>query len=218
VGEEQDVAGMDLLSRLSTEMVRAQKKYFGRGPSETKSYMLDDFLLIVMRGSQTQAERTMIEFGQENLVREFRQQFENEMTSRLVDMVEDLTGRNVRGYQSQVLFDPEVVIEIFFLKRRPPSRRSRRRRAASSRTRASARPPAERRTRTCRATSKPNDRRGWRAARVAHHPSPRTAASRAVHLTSGGPVTLARHRAPSSPQRWGRPPCRPRGAIAAQDR
>jgi uncharacterized protein YbcI len=114
VGEEQDVAGMDLLSRLSTEMVRAQKKYFGRGPSETKSYMLDDFLLIVMRGSQTQAERTMIEFGQENLVREFRQQFENEMTSRLVDMVEDLTGRNVRGYQSQVLFDPEVVIEIFF--------------------------------------------------------------------------------------------------------
>jgi uncharacterized protein YbcI len=95
-------------------MVRAQKKYFGRGPSETKSYMLDDFLLIVMRGSQTQAERTMIEFGQENLVREFRQQFENEMTSRLVDMVEDLTGRNVRGYQSQVLFDPEVVIEIFF--------------------------------------------------------------------------------------------------------
>jgi uncharacterized protein YbcI len=105
---------MDLLSRLSTEMVRAQKKYFGRGPSETKSYMLDDFLLIVMRGSQTQAERTMIEFGQENLVREFRQQFENEMTSRLVNMVEDLTGRNVRGYQSQVLFDPEVVIEIFF--------------------------------------------------------------------------------------------------------
>ena len=106
--------GEDLLTRLSTEMVRAQKRFFGKGPTSAKSYLLDDFLLIVMRGSQTQAERTMIEFGQENLVREFRQQFENEMTSRLVNMVEDLTGRNVRGYQSQVLFDPEVVIEIFF--------------------------------------------------------------------------------------------------------
>jgi uncharacterized protein YbcI len=114
MAEEQEPSGADLLSRLSTEMVRAQKKYFGRGPSETKSYMLDDFLLIVMRGSQTQAERTMIEFGRNDLVREFRQQFENEMTSRLVGMVEELTERKVRGYQSQVLFDPEVVVEMFF--------------------------------------------------------------------------------------------------------
>jgi uncharacterized protein YbcI len=109
--------GADLLSRLSTEMVRAQKKYFGRGPTQTKSYMLDDFLLIVMRGSQTQAEQTMLEFGRADLVREFRQQFENEMTSRLVGMVEELTGRKVLGYQSQIIFKPEVVIEIFFFDR-----------------------------------------------------------------------------------------------------
>ena len=106
--------GADLLSRLSTEMVRAQKKYFGRGPTRTKAYMLDDFLLIVMRGSQTQAEQTMVQFEREDLVREFRQQFENEMTSRLVGMVEEITGRKVLGYQSQILFEPEAVIEIFF--------------------------------------------------------------------------------------------------------
>jgi uncharacterized protein YbcI len=109
--------GDDLLSRISTEMVRTQKKYFGKGPESAKSYMLDDFLLIVMRGSQTVAEETMVEFGQENLVREFRQQFENEMTSRLVGMVEDLTGRKVLGYQSQTLFEPEVVVELFFFDR-----------------------------------------------------------------------------------------------------
>jgi uncharacterized protein YbcI len=119
--------GADLLSRISTEMVRAQKKYFGRRPTQTKSYilddfqtksyMLDDFPLIVMRGSQTQAEKTMLEFGQANLVREFRQQFENEMTARLTGMVEDLTGRKVLGYQSQILFEPEVVLEIFFFDR-----------------------------------------------------------------------------------------------------
>lgn len=112
-GSQED-PGADLLSRLSTEMVRAQKTYFGRGPTQTKSYMLDDFLLIVMRGSQTKAEQTMLEFGQANLVREFRQQFENEMTSRLVGMVEELTGRKVLGYQSQIIFEPAVVIEIFF--------------------------------------------------------------------------------------------------------
>jgi len=29
-------------------------------------------------------------------------------------LFEELTGRRVLGYQSQVLFDPEVVVEIFF--------------------------------------------------------------------------------------------------------
>src|SRR3954470_16925849 len=106
--------GSDLLAHISTEMVRAQKKYFGKGPTSAKSYMLDDFLLIVMRGSRTVAEATMLEFGQADLVREFRQQFENQMTGRLTGMIEALTGRKVLGYQSQVIFDPEVVVEIFF--------------------------------------------------------------------------------------------------------
>ena len=104
----------DLLARISNEMVRAQKRYFGKGPTATKSYLLDDFLLIVMRGSLTVAEQTMLDFGHPDLVRDFRQQFENEMTSRLVGMIEEVTGRKVLGYQSQILFEPDVVVELFF--------------------------------------------------------------------------------------------------------
>jgi uncharacterized protein YbcI len=106
--------GTGPLSRISTDMVRAQKKYFGKGLDEAKSYMLDDFRLIVMRGSRTGAESTMLEFGQEDRVRDFRQHFENQMTTRLIGMVEELTGREVLGYQSQVIFEPEVVVELFF--------------------------------------------------------------------------------------------------------
>ena len=75
--------------------------------------MVDDLLFVVMRGGVTRAEQTMLDFGQQDLVRNFRQQFENEMTKRLVDAVEDLTGRQVLTYQSQDLFDPHVVDEIF---------------------------------------------------------------------------------------------------------
>src|SRR3954451_17186073 len=88
--------GGDLLTRISTEMVRAQKKHFGKGPTSTKSYLLDDFLLIVMRGNRTVSEETILEFGRPDLVREFRKQFDNEMTSRLVVTIEELTGRTVR--------------------------------------------------------------------------------------------------------------------------
>ena len=106
--------GGDLLADISTAMVQAQKEYFGKGPTKAKSYLLDDFLLIVMRGGLSVAERTMLDAGQEDQVRSFRQGFENEMTKRLTDMVEEVTGRKVLSYQSQVLFDPDVVIEIFF--------------------------------------------------------------------------------------------------------
>jgi hypothetical protein len=35
------------------------------------------------------------------------------MTGRLTGMVEDLTGRKVVNYQSQVLFDPDMSLEMF---------------------------------------------------------------------------------------------------------
>ncbi|MCA1678706.1 MAG: DUF2294 domain-containing protein, partial [Actinobacteria bacterium] len=91
--------GQTLLARLSTEMVRATKKFFGKGPTQAKSYFLDDMLFIVMKGGLTTAEKTMLEFGEEDKVRDFRQTFENQMTERLTGLIEDLTGRKVLTYQ-----------------------------------------------------------------------------------------------------------------------
>ena len=105
--------GQTLLARLSTEMVRATKQYFGKGPTQAKSYFLDDMLFIVMKGGLTTAEKTMLEFGEIDKVRDFRQTFENQMTEQLTGMIEDITGRKVLTYQSQVMFDPAVVVEIF---------------------------------------------------------------------------------------------------------
>jgi uncharacterized protein YbcI len=112
-GGDPDGRGESMLAKISTEMVRLQKQYYGRGPDRAKSYMVDDLLFIVMRGGVLPAEQTMLESGQEDLVRNFRQQFENEMGSRIMGMVEELTRRKVVNYQSQVVFDPDVVFEIF---------------------------------------------------------------------------------------------------------
>jgi uncharacterized protein YbcI len=111
--ESEPQTGGDLLMRISNEMVRAQKKFFGKGPDQAKSYLLDDMLVIVMRGGMTTAEETMLDFGQADMVREFRQLFENEMTGRLTHMIQELTGRKVVNYQSQVMFDPHIVVEMF---------------------------------------------------------------------------------------------------------
>jgi uncharacterized protein YbcI len=115
-GETDDAPAADdgsLLSRISTEMVRAMKQYYGKGPVSAKSYLMDDLLFVVMRDGITQAEQTMIEAGREGTVRNFRQEFENEMAEVLIRLIERLTGRRVVTYQSQVLFDPNITIEIF---------------------------------------------------------------------------------------------------------
>jgi uncharacterized protein YbcI len=102
-----------LLTRISTEMVRTMKQYYGKGPASTKSYLVDDLLFVVMREGITQAEQTMLDAGREGTVRNFRQEFENEMAEVVIRMIERLTGRRVVTYQSQVLFDPNMNIEIF---------------------------------------------------------------------------------------------------------
>lgn len=107
-------APSSLLAQISNEMVRAQKTYFGRGPERVRSYILDDFLLIVMRGGLLPVERTMLEGGKHDMVREYRQAFENEMAGTLIGKMEELTGRTILTYQSQILFDPDIVVEIFF--------------------------------------------------------------------------------------------------------
>lgn len=106
--------GEGLLGRISTEMVQLMKQYFGKGPTKAKSYFLDDFLIVVMRGGTTRAEQTMLDADREDTVREFRQQFENEMTGRMTELIEELTGRKVINYQSQILFDPDISVELFF--------------------------------------------------------------------------------------------------------
>ena len=107
--------GGDVLARLSDDMVRAKKQFFGKGPEQAKSYMLDDMVFVVMRGGLTTAEQTMLRFGRENMVRQFRQLFENEMTEVLTGLVEETTGRKVVNYQSQIMFDPDIIVEMFVL-------------------------------------------------------------------------------------------------------
>ncbi len=108
-----DERGASLLSRITTEIVRAQKQHWGVGPQRARSYMFDDMLFVVMHGGLTTAEETMLGFGEVDLVRQYRQTFENQMTAKLTDIIEELTDRKVVTYQSQILFEPTRVIEVF---------------------------------------------------------------------------------------------------------
>lgn len=109
----EEESGTSLRAAISREMVKALKTFYGKGPTKAKSYLFDDLLFVVMRGGETPGEKTLLEAEHSDTVRTFRQRFQNVMGERLVGTIEQLTERKVLTYQSQVLFDPFVVIEIF---------------------------------------------------------------------------------------------------------
>jgi uncharacterized protein YbcI len=102
-----------VLTQISNEVVKTLKESYGKGPDRAKAYMLDDVLLIVMRGGATTVEQTLLERGEGDMVRSYRQTYQNHMGDRLIGIVERATGRKVATYQSQVLFWPFTSIEVF---------------------------------------------------------------------------------------------------------
>jgi uncharacterized protein YbcI len=112
-GEEEVQRGQSLLARISTEVVKTFKEYYGKGPTSAKSYMFDDMLFVVMRGGLNSSEKFLLEKGEADVVRQYRQTFENRMNEILSEKIEELTGRRVIAFNSQILFDPDISIEIF---------------------------------------------------------------------------------------------------------
>ena len=106
-----------LLADVSNAMVGLKKEFYGKGPTDAKTYLNDNYVFCVMEGGLTRNEETMIERGHEDLVRNFRLRFQEAMTDPTVEAVQRITGRSVIGYHSQIVFHPERAFEIFVLDR-----------------------------------------------------------------------------------------------------
>ena len=109
-----DVSG-DQLARVSSELVRLLAQHYGKGPTQAKSYVCDDWLFCVMKDGMTTTERTLLDNGEQDLVRQVRLRFQSLMKDAFTEIVEQATGRRVLTYHSQVVFDPDYGIEMFLL-------------------------------------------------------------------------------------------------------
>jgi uncharacterized protein YbcI len=69
----------------------------------------------VLKGGMTAVEQTLLKHGDNDLVRQVRLRFQQNMDESFTEVVRRLTGRQVLTYQSQVVFDPDFTIEIFLL-------------------------------------------------------------------------------------------------------
>jgi uncharacterized protein YbcI len=103
------------LSEVANAMVRLKADYYGRGPSAAKAYLNDEVLICVMRGGLTAVERTLLDGGEEDLVRRVRLRWQDQLVGRFSETVAEITGYRVLSFNSQVLFDPDYIIEMAVL-------------------------------------------------------------------------------------------------------
>ena len=98
---------------VSNAVVRIHARSYGRGPTKARTVMGEDYAMCVLENIYTPAERTLIDAGKADQVAGIRDTFQTVARGEFIGAVEEITGRRVRAFLSQVHWDPDVAVEIF---------------------------------------------------------------------------------------------------------
>ncbi len=107
-----------LAAAISNAIVGIFREHYGRGASRVRTVMGADYVICFLEDIYTPVERTLIEAGRFDAVKETRGAFQDTMQKRFSDEVERLVGRKVIGFLSQNHVDPDLAVETFILESR----------------------------------------------------------------------------------------------------
>src|SRR5436190_16870870 len=103
------------LAAISRGIVRLHHEFYGKGPTQAKTYAMNDTVICMLKGGFTTAEQTLIEDGKADDVERLRRSFQRTMKSKFTTVVEEATERAVIAYMSQVHTSPNMAVELFVL-------------------------------------------------------------------------------------------------------
>ena len=96
-------------------ITKLHRDHYGRGATTTRTVYQRNFVIAFLEDIYTPLERTLIDAGQHEVVKHTRQAFQMAMREAFSDAVEEITGRKVVQFMSQVSFEPDMAAEIFVL-------------------------------------------------------------------------------------------------------
>jgi uncharacterized protein YbcI len=100
---------------ISNAITRLHREHYGRGPDRARTIIEHNYVITFLDDIYTQVERTLIDVGERETVRQTRLAFQRAMEPRFVAAVEEAMGRRVIAFLSQIHFDPDVSQETFIL-------------------------------------------------------------------------------------------------------
>jgi uncharacterized protein YbcI len=102
---------------ISNAITKLQHDHYGRGPESVRTIVGYDHIITFLENSFMPVERTLLDAGEIDAVRETRLAFQRAMEPRFVSIVEKISGRKVRAFLSQVSLNPDISVEVFILER-----------------------------------------------------------------------------------------------------
>jgi len=112
---QQRLMGGALLTAISNTVVRIVREYTGRGPTQARTSIRDNVVLVLMQETLLKAEHSLINDDKGKLVVEMRRSFQQTMRGEFSEAVEELTGRRVLAFMSDSHLEPDYSIEVFVL-------------------------------------------------------------------------------------------------------
>lgn len=101
---------------ISNAMVGLKKRFYGKGPHKAQTFVHGRYVTSILEGGLTRSEESLLAAGEADAVRAYRLKFQEVMSKPTTEAVEQITGRIVVGYHSQIVFgDPAVTWELFVL-------------------------------------------------------------------------------------------------------
>jgi uncharacterized protein YbcI len=103
-------------AQISNEMVRLYKTLFGRGPTQVRTnYAGPDTIVVTLEHSLTPAEQSLAEMGEHQRLRDVRMFFQHARERDFCEVIERVTGREVRAFVSGIDTKRDVSAELFYL-------------------------------------------------------------------------------------------------------
>jgi uncharacterized protein YbcI len=100
---------------ISNAMTKLHREHYGRGPDSIRTILGEDHVICFLEDLYMPLERTLLDAGELQAVKDTRLAFQRAMEPRFIEAVETATGRKVRAFLSQIHIDPDISCEIFVL-------------------------------------------------------------------------------------------------------
>jgi len=105
-------------------MIRFEKEYMGRGPVETRSYIIDDMIVVRLKGVLTKAEEQLTKNDDGHLlIKQVRIMLLENARPLLEAIIYDITGSKVRSLHTDLSTDTNERIILFTLEHNFEDRR-----------------------------------------------------------------------------------------------
>jgi len=105
-----------LEAKISEAIIKFEMEYMGRGPMETKTYVIDDMFFVRLKGVLTQAEKTLAKTVEgAELIKKTRAKLLGSARLLLKKIISDTTNCQIRSLHSDISTKTGEKIIVFTL-------------------------------------------------------------------------------------------------------